>query len=633
MSVILVLLPLISSIICGLLNKHLTHKAASQIACSFIIISAMLAMDIFVSYCLGKGHDSTVLLAEWFYINGFVVNWVIHVDQLTAAMFMIVTLVSAVVHIYSIGYMHDDENLPRFMSYLSLFTFCMLMLVASDNFIQLFFGWEGVGLCSYLLIGFWYSKPAPCAASVKAFVVNRVGDCAFILGIISIIYYCGSVNFKDVFSHADTLSAINVLDLRFSALDLICLLLFIGAMGKSAQIGLHVWLPDAMEGPTPVSALIHAATMVTAGVFLVVRCSFLFDNSPVILQFIACVGAVTCLFAATIALMQDDIKKIIAYSTCSQLGYMFIACGVSAYEAAIFHLVTHAFFKAMLFLCAGSVIHATHEQDIRKLGGLRKTMPYTYLFFWIGSLAIIGIFPFAGYYSKDLILDSAFASRVFVGDSVFIFGVIAAFFTACYSVKIIVLVFHGESRLSDHDMSHAHESPMVMLAPLSLLALGALCSGAYGHYFLHIGSNAGYFGASIVDNVQHAHAEALYIQFLPLCIGLLGMFFMFVVLGRSYREAAELNWIQRLVKQKYYFDEIYDMTVVKGVHLLSIASAYIDKQIIDRYGPGAAVDSVTQLSAITRKVQNGYIFSYALCIMLGIITIMSVLLVQYINQT
>lgn len=632
MAVLIVLLPLISGIICGLFNKKLSHTTASKISCSLMIVAAVIAMNKFLFFCTCGGDAETIILAQWLNINGTSVNWVVHIDQLTAVMFMIVTLVSTVVHIYSIGYMAEDPNLPRFMSYLSLFTFFMLMLVSSDNFLQLFFGWEGVGLCSYLLIGFWYTKQAPCDASIKAFVVNRVGDFAFILGIITIIYYCGSVKFQDVFAKVEFLSAITVADLRFSALDLICFLLFIGAMGKSAQIGLHVWLPDAMEGPTPVSALIHAATMVTAGVFLVVRCSFLFDGSPMVLFFIAVVGGITCLFAATIALMQTDIKKIIAYSTCSQLGYMFIACGASAYSAAIFHLVTHAFFKAMLFLCAGSVIHATHEQDIRKLGGLRRVMPYTYALFWVGSLAIMGIFPFAGYYSKDLILESAFEQREFIGNGIFILGIVAAFFTACYSIKLIVLVFHGESRLSEHDFKHAHESPKVMLFPLSILVIGAVCSGAYGHYVLGIGTSTRFLGNSVIYAAGHVEHLAWYIQFLPLIVGVSGITLMFLSLGRVYREEGPLNWIQSLCRNKYYFDEIYHVTFVRVVNFMSCLSSWIDQKIVDRYGPVIMLETVKKMSMVTKKIQNGYIFSYALYIMLGVIVVMSLFLFQYVNH-
>jgi NADH-quinone oxidoreductase subunit L len=629
MAIFVIALPLLSSIICGILNKHISHKLAGMISVTSMILTAVLGMQIFINH-LSIPTAEHIIIAEWFSLPFATVHWALYIDQLTAIMFMVVTLVSAVVHIYSLGYMRDDVNLPRFMSYLSLFTFFMLILVSADNFVQLFFGWEGVGLCSYLLIGFWYTKPSACSAAQKAFIVNRIGDCALILGIILIIYYCRSVSFLDVFAQSEKLSSLYLMDLRFSVLDAICLLLFIGCMGKSAQIGLHVWLADAMEGPTPVSALIHAATMVTAGVFLVARASFLFELSPSVLQIIAYVGAITCLFAASIAIMQNDIKKIIAYSTCSQLGYMFIACGVSAYGAAIFHLATHAFFKALLFLCAGSVIHATHEQDITKLGGLRSTMPYTYALFWLGSLAIMGIFPFAGYYSKDMILESAFAAREFAGNGIFVLGIVAAFLTACYSLKIILLVFHGTTHLSEKAMSHVHESK-IMLAPLLLLTLGAIGGGVYGYYFMHIGEVGGYFDMSVASaTITHAHVSP-YIQFLPLGVAIGGAGFAFVIFTKSGPNAEHFQWIRSLLANKYYFDEIYDVAIVKKTEAIGFLCQYFDLNIIDRYGPTYASRLVQLLSSRLRKIQSGYIFNYALVMLCGVIVVMSGYLVNYIS--
>ena len=427
-AILIVFLPLLSGIINGTFCQRLSKNQAGIISCSAIILSSLLACLVF--YHVGiKGNIIHIKIAEWVQIDNIKINWAIYIDQLTAIMFLVVTWVSAVVYIYSLGYIEESETLPRFLSFLSFFTFFMLSLVSADNILQLFFGWEGVGFCSYLLIGFWYYKDSANSASIKAFIVNRIGDFAFILGIIIIIIYSGYADFAGIFSKAQVLSEIkfNIYGVELSRLDIICLLLFIGCMGKSAQIGLHIWLPDAMEGPTPVSALIHAATMVTAGVFLVVRCSYLFEYSPIMLQIIASIGAITCLFAASIAITQNDIKKIIAYSTCSQLGYMFLACGVSAYNAAMFHLVTHAFFKALLFLSAGNVIHACHEQNIFKMGGLKDKMPITYCNFWVGSLAIIGICPLAGFYSKDLILESAYQANSL---SYFVLGIIAAVLTA-----------------------------------------------------------------------------------------------------------------------------------------------------------------------------------------------------------
>src|SRR5690348_13381112 len=394
------------------------------------------------------------------------VEWALRLDTLSAVMVAVVTVVSTMVHVYSVGYMAHDHSIPRFMSYLSIFTFFMLMLVTADNFVQLFFGWEGVGLASYLLIGFWYDRPSANAAAIKAFVVNRVGDFGFALGIFAVFYLFGSLQFDTVFAAAPEVAkgSLNFLGHPFPALTVTCLLLFVGAMGKSAQLGLHTWLPDAMEGPTPVSALIHAATMVTAGVFMVARLSPLFEYAPVALAVVCVIGGTTAIFAASVGMAQNDIKRVIAYSTCSQLGYMFFAAGVSAYSAAIFHLMTHAFFKALLFLGAGSVIHAlSGEQDMRKMGGIWRLVPITYALMWIGSLALAGIPPFAGYFSKDVILEAAWASGSGVGLYAFWLGIFAAFLTAFYSWRLIFLTFHGRPRASDEAMHHVHESPQVMI--------------------------------------------------------------------------------------------------------------------------------------------------------------------------
>lgn len=630
MAILVLSLPLIAALYCGILNKYLSQKKASIIASSLMSISAFMAVVIFVQ--MAGGHEAYhIHLMQWFAIGKMMVNWSIYMDSLTAFMFAIVTIVSSVVHIYSIGYMHEDENLPRFMSYLSLFTFFMLLLVSAGNFVQLFVGWEGVGLCSYLLIGFWYQKASACNASIKAFVVNRVGDFAFVIAIVMIAYHCHSLNFIDVFASGQELSQKLVLFLGFdcSILDIICLLLFVGCMGKSAQIGLHVWLPDAMEGPTPVSALIHAATMVTAGVFLVVRCSALFELSPMVLNVIAVIGGVTCLFAASIAIAQNDIKKVIAYSTCSQLGYMFLACGVSAYNAAMFHLGTHAFFKAMLFLCAGNVIHATGEQDITKLGGLRKKLPYSYLLFWLGSLAIIGIFPLAGYYSKDMILESVFAAHY---NKLFAFGIVAAFFTACYSIKLIILVFHGESKLSSAALNKAHESPAIMLWPLSILAIGSLLSGSYGYYALKIGDVDGYFARVILQRDYHSTIP-LHIELMPFLVGIVGIIFAYSIFRKNYWIilASRLGMIRKLVVNKYYFDEIYDKLLVGLMNLLARFCNCFDHSVIDRFGPGGATGLIKRLTSVTRQMQSGYIFNYALFMLMGLLLAMSYFLLSYNN--
>lgn len=629
MGLYILLLPLLSSIICGFLNHILSYRLTSIIACSSIALSALLSVIVFI--CMVNNQNIlTINIIEWFTIMDITVSFSIYIDSLTSIMFVVVTLVSAVVHIYSTGYMCKDPGFVRFMAYLSLFTFFMLLLVSSDNFMQLFVGWEGVGLCSYLLIGFWYKKASACSAAIKAFVVNRIGDLAFILGIVLIIVFYGAVNFTEVFTLAKTLDATQMSH-GLNGIDVICILLFIGAMGKSAQIGLHVWLADAMEGPTPVSALIHAATMVTAGVFLVARCSFLFELSPIALNIMAITGAITCFIAGTIAVSQSDIKKIIAYSTSSQLGYMFLACGVSAYRAAIFHLVTHAFFKSMLFLAAGNVIHASHEQDIRKLGGLRRKLPWTYLLFWIGSLAMMGIYPFAGYYSKDMILESvAFSGRYYL----FYTGIAAAFFTACYSMKLLLLTFHGSSRLPVDILNNLHESIYKMVLPLLLLAFGALCLGYFGEYYLHIGNNEGYLAFSIVKYHNYIHNLEKYIELLPIIVSVLAIVLSVIIFNNNIWQkiGRSLGWVGKFVENKYYFDEIYNILFVRLLYILSKCSALYDGVVIDRFGPGSAVYFVKKCTKVTRLLQSGYIFNYALFMLLGLLFGMSWFLVTYINR-
>lgn len=656
-AIMIIMLPLASSVINGLFVKIIDKKLAQIIATGFLSLSALFSLIIF-SHTGLDGHIIHIKLLPWIEIGNFKVNWSIYIDQLTSIMFIAVTWVSSVVHIYSLGYMAEDKGIIRFLSFLSLFTFFMLMLVSADNFLQLFFGWEGVGVCSYLLIGFWYSKESANKAAIKAFITNRASDFAFILGIITIIFYCGSANYKDVFSSAELLSNTKIL-LQFSILDIICLLLFIGCMGKSAQIGLHIWLPDAMEGPTPVSALIHAATMVTAGVFLVARCSYLFEYSPIVLQFITIIGGVTCLFAASIAIMQSDIKKIIAYSTCSQLGYMFMACGVSAYNSGIFHLVTHAFFKALLFLSAGSVIHAVHEQDIFKMGNLRNKMPITYGNFLIGSLALIGIYPLAGFYSKDSILEAAYSS----GSFMFIFGIVAAILTAIYSMKIIMLVFHGKTKLEKDVFEHAHEPAKVMNNPLILLVAGSFFSGMIGYYLLSMDKPNGYFHESLFNlhiyKLLISHPP-LYIKLLPMAVGIIGIvtgiYFYKIRQDKNFDHILQLNskgsrqdefksesaqrilirehrrvsknslvWslLNDAVRNKYYFDELYNYLIVKPINCLASLFYLGDQKIIDRFGPNGFSRVVNCFSVLTGKTQTGYVFNYALYIVSFIVVVIS----------
>ncbi|AFB21484.1 NADH-quinone oxidoreductase subunit L [Rickettsia canadensis] len=647
-TIMIIILPLASAIINGLFLRVIDKKLAQVIATGFLSLSTLLSLIIFNHTGL-EGHIIHIKLFPWIVLEQFKVDFAIYVDQLTSIMFIAVTSVSSVVHIYSLGYMAEDKGIVRFLSFLSLFTFFMLMLVSADNFLQLFFGWEGVGVCSYLLIGFWYSKESSNKAAIKAFITNRASDFAFILGIITIIFYCGSANYKNVFLSTGLLSNTKIL-LQFSILDIICLLLFIGCIGKSAQIGLHVWLPDAMEGPTPVSALIHAATMVTAGVFLVARCSYLFEYSPIVLQFITIIGGITCLFAASIAIMQSDIKKIIAYSTCSQLGYMFMACGVSAYNSGIFHLVTHAFFKALLFLSAGNVIHVVHEQDIFKMGDLRNKMPITYGNFLIGSLALIGIYPLAGFYSKDSILEASYSS----GSLMFIFGIAAAILTAIYSMKIIILVFHGKTKLEKDIFEHVHEPAKTMNNPLILLVAGSFFSGMIGYYLLSMDKPNGYFHESLFNLhiykllINH---PPLYIKLLPMAVGIIGVI-MGIYLYKSstvmsfprrlessknikhwipqlshgmtfFSKMAPFRLIGNILYNKYYFDELYTYLIVKPINCLACLFYLGDQKIIDRFGPNGFLRVVNYFSVLTGKIQTGYVFNYALYIVSFIVVTIS----------
>src|SRR5882762_4103496 len=483
---LIVLLPLLAAAIAGLFCRVIGDRPAQVVTCAALLIAAALSIFVFIRIGFGPENAKLVVvkLFTWMDSGTLDINWSLRVDTLTAVMLIVVTGVSSMVHVYSVGYMAEDPSIPRFMAYLSLFTFFMLMLVTADNLVQLFFGWEGVGLASYLLIGFWYDRPSANAAAIKAFIVNRVGDFGFALGIFAVWMLSGAINYADIFAKGPEMAQMRIhfLGMDLPALETACLLLFVGAMGKSAQIGLHTWLPDAMEGPTPVSALIHAATMVTAGVFLVCRASPLFELAPTALAFVIFIGATTAFFAASDGLFQNDIKRVIAYSTCSQLGYMFVAAGVSAYGAAMFHLFTHAFFKALLFLGAGSVIHALHhEQDMRKMGGLARRLPITWAMMLIGNLSLTGFpFFFSGFWSKDAIIESAFAAHSSVGTYGFVLLTLAAAMTSFYSWRLIFMTFHGKFRGPDiHDLDHVHDAPQVMLVPLVILAVGAVFAGLF----------------------------------------------------------------------------------------------------------------------------------------------------------
>jgi len=635
MHVAAVFLPLIAAFIAGFFGRWIGDRGAQLVTCLALVAAAVLGAIVFWTVAFG-GHPRTIELLTWINAGDLQVHWALRYDTLSAVMVAMVTLVSAMVHIYSVGYMAHDKSVPRFMSYLSLFTFFMLMLVTSDNFVQLFFGWEGVGLASYLLIGFWYDRPTANAAAIKAFVVNRVGDFGFALGIFAVYAIFGSLQFDTVFAAAPDAAhhTIGFLGHQVDALTITCILLFIGAMGKSAQLGLHTWLPDAMEGPTPVSALIHAATMVTAGVFMLARLSPLFEYSPTALAVVVVIGGSTAMFAATIGMAQNDIKRVIAYSTCSQLGYMFFAAGVSAYGAAMFHLLTHAFFKALLFLGAGSVIHAVSgEQDMRKMGGLRTLIPATYILMWIGSLALAGIWPFAGYYSKDTILEASWAAGTDVGQYAYWLGTFAAFLTAFYSWRLLFLTFHGKPRASREVMAHVHESPPVMILPLVVLAAGALFAGMIGYHWLVGEGREAFWGDSILvlrghDTVGGAEHVPFWVSKLPLAMGVAGIVVAWlayiVQTGLPAWFAYYFRPIYLFVLNKWYVDELYDAVIVRpamwfGVRLWKDG----DGAVIDGFGPDGFAKMTRGMAAVLSRFQSGYLYHYVFAMFVGAVVLVS----------
>ena len=688
----IVFLPLIGALVAGLLGRTIGHRPSEFITTGLLLIAAVLSWIVFIPVAfgdglvgaVGDGHAAVVKVEvmRWIQVGDMDLRWILRVDTLTAVMLVVVNTVSALVHLYSIGYMEEDPHRSRFFAYLSLFTFAMLMLVTADNFLQMFFGWEGVGLASYLLIGFWYTKPSATAAAMKAFIVNRVGDFGFALGIFGAFLVLGHIDFDGAFHAADEfastgLPVIQFLSWQLDAMTVVCLLLFMGAMGKSAQFLLHTWLPDAMEGPTPVSALIHAATMVTAGVFMVARLSPLFETSPVALTVVIVIGAITAFFAATVGLVQNDIKRVIAYSTCSQLGYMFVALGVGAYSAGIFHLFTHAFFKALLFLGAGSVIHAMHhEQDMRNMGGLRKKIPITYAMMMIGTLALTGVgipgtnFGFAGFFSKDAIIESAYAFGGNVGSFAFWLLVVAALFTSFYSWRLVHLTFHGSPRdaqhagegphpdpahaaVESHDepiddsnaddhgdhghhgsaYDHAHESPNVMLVPLYVLAVGAVLAGVvfYGMFFHDVEHIEHFFAGSIyVDHqiIEDAHHVPTWVKWsatIAMIIGFVSAWYMYIrrpdVPGRL---AATNPGLYKFLLNKWYFDELYNTIFVKPA--LWIGNAVwkgFDDWLVDgkiAEGLGRRVQNVTSWVV---KLQSGYLYHYAFAMLIGIAALLT----------
>ena len=640
MDLIAVFAPLLGAAIAGLFGRRIGDRGSQLVSCGLMLLSGFFSMLVFKAVVV-DGETWTTEVFTWIDSGTFEVSWALRIDTLSAVMLLVVSNISALIHIYSIGYMSHDKSIPRFFSYLSLFTFFMLMLVTADNFLQMFFGWEGVGLASYLLIGFWYERPSACAAAIKAFLVNRVGDIGFALGIMACFVLFGAVSFDEVFSVVPQLEEARFvfLGIEWHALTVTCILLFIGAMGKSAQLGLHTWLPDAMEGPTPVSALIHAATMVTAGVFMVCRLSPMFEYAPVALQLVTYVGAATAFFAATVGLTQFDIKRVIAYSTCSQLGYMFFAAGVSAYGAAMFHLMTHAFFKALLFLGAGSVIHAmSDEQDMRKMGGLTKMIPYTCVMMWIGSLALAGIgIPgfggLAGHYSKDMILEAAYADHSLHGNIAFWLGIMAAFMTAFYSWRLLIMTFEGAPRASKEVMSHVHESPWVMLAPLVVLSLGALFAGWLGYSAFVGDGREAFWGEAIRvlaanDTLEAAHHVPLWVKWLPLVMAASGIGLAYVM----YRLRPELPGVMvRMFRpihsfffNKWFFDELYDRIFVRPAVYLGYGFWKAgDGAVIDGVGPDGVAAATRNLAKRFSALQSGYLYHYAFAMLIGVVVLAS----------
>ena len=631
----IVFLPLVGSII-GYLGKSLT-KYFSEITTSvFVSLSEILSFVIFWEGINNNSYGNYKIF-EWLSSGKFVANWSINIDPLSSIMLVVVTFVSALVHIYSIGYMSHDPHKPRFMSYLSLFTFSMLALVVSDNFLQLFFGWEGVGLCSYLLIGFWYKKDSANNAAIKAFIVNRVGDFGLAIGIFLIFFYFGTINFNEVFELTPQFLENKFLFFSFeiNLITLICVFLFIGAMGKSAQFFLHTWLPDAMEGPTPVSALIHAATMVTAGVFLVVKCSPLFEYSQTALNLVTLIGMITAIFAASVALVQNDIKRIIAYSTCSQLGYMFFAAGVGAYHVAMFHLFTHAFFKALLFLGSGSVIHAfKDEQDIRNMGGIRKKLPYTYIFMLIGTLALTG-FPFlSGFYSKDAIIEFAYLSKSPLGNYAVVVGILTALLTSIYSWRLFFKTFHGSYNNKQIPINDTHESPLIMLLPLFLLAVGAVFAGyifketLIGHHHNEFWQSSIFF----LEEIKHEQVPLWFLIITPLLVTLAIplSFYYFIYNTKILESFKNTNLpLYNFLLNKWYIDELYDFIFVTPAKRIgSFFWKKGDLGTIDRFGPDGISKLVKLIANKAGRFQTGFIYDYAFVMLIGLSILLTYLILN-----
>jgi len=618
-------LPLVGALFAGLFGRLAGARPSEVVTTTLVLITALLSWLAFYQVAI-QGQEERIELLRFIDSGDLKAVWSLRIDTLTAVMLVVVTMVSGLVHLYSIGYMEEDTGRPRFFAYLSLFTFAMLALVTADDFVQLFFGWEGVGLASYLLIGFWYHRPSANAAAIKAFIVNRVGDFGFALGIFAVFTLFNSVQYDTVFASAPDHvgETMNFLGYQVDALTLICLLLFMGAMGKSAQFLLHTWLPDAMEGPTPVSALIHAATMVTAGVFMVARLSPLYELAPIALGFVAIIGATTAFFAATVGLVQTDIKRVVAYSTCSQLGYMFAAEGVGAYGAGMFHLFTHASFKALLFLGAGAVIHALHhEQDLRRMGALRKVLPFTWAMMLIGTLSLTG-FPFtAGFVSKDAIIEATYAAQSWVGNYAFVLTLFAATLTSFYSWRLMFLAFEGKPREPKELLEHAHEPPWTMGVPLVILALGALLAGGlFFHLFIGAGQ-AEFWRGSLVTHTSEHHEVPVWVMLAPTCAMAAGFavaWYFYITnplvpfgLAKRFRRA------YLFLLNAWYFDALYDALFVRPAKRLGrFLWKTGDGTIIDGIGPDGVAARVIDITNRVVKLQTGYIYHYAFVMLIGV---------------
>jgi len=637
----IVFLPLIGFLFAFLFGRQVGATAAQVATTGLVMVSAALSWVVFLAWGFGGAETERIVVAEWIVSGDLEIAWALRVDTLTAVMLVVVNTVSALVHLYSFGYMAHDDAKAKFFAYLSLFTFAMRMLVTADNLVQMFFGWEGVGLASYLLIGFWSDRPSANAAAIKAFVVNRVGDFGFLLGIFTLFALTGAVGLDAVFASAPAIAEITFpfLGLDVNALELACVLLFIGAMGKSAQFLLHTWLPDAMEGPTPVSALIHAATMVTAGVFMVARMSPLYEFAPTALAIVTLVGATTAFFAATVGCAQNDIKRVIAYSTCSQLGYMFVALGVGAYGIAVFHLFTHAFFKALLFLGAGSVIHALHdEQDMRRMGGLWRKIPLTYVGMLVGTLALTG-FPFtAGYYSKDLVVEAAYVGQNAFAGYAFVMTVIAALLTSFYSWRLVFMTFHGQTLASAETYKRAHESPWTMLLPMALLTVGSLAAGAVFYYAFKSAPTAGFWGGALYAGAGNAILEdienvARWVVLSPSIAMAVG--FLIAVLAYVLRPDLPQRFVQampavhRFFLNKWYIDELYDVLFVRPARALGRLFWASDRRVIDGVGPDGIAARVRDIAALAHHFQSGYLYHYAFVMLTGIAVFVTVMIAFY----